>query len=312
MWAITCYYNPQNYRRRYDNYRVFRESLKRQKVPLITVELIFDCDVKQTDNDDKKFVLRQNEDAEVLVQLRTDSVMWHKERLLNIALSHVPEECENVCWMDCDIVFHRDDWCEKTVEKLKVCDVVHPYEFVQYCDANNKPIKTIKSFFDGNVKQQARAMWGLCCAIRVERLRQIGGFYEANIIGGGDNVFGYSLGFGVPNPEYYSIKHYEHLKRYLTKSYNVLRNNPVRISYVEGTVSHLWHGSARDRKYVERYKILKTLEYDPEKVFVILNEKQNQNEKHQKKPLRFNDTYRDEYNKILNEYFASRCEDNES
>ena len=39
LWAITCYFNPVGYRRRLENYRMFRQRLK---VPLVAVELSFD------------------------------------------------------------------------------------------------------------------------------------------------------------------------------------------------------------------------------------------------------------------------------
>ena len=42
LWAITCYFNPVGYRRRLENYRMFRQRLK---VPLVAVELSFDENV---------------------------------------------------------------------------------------------------------------------------------------------------------------------------------------------------------------------------------------------------------------------------
>ena len=41
LWAITSYYNPLAYRRRRENYRIFRQRLK---VPLLTVELAYGPD----------------------------------------------------------------------------------------------------------------------------------------------------------------------------------------------------------------------------------------------------------------------------
>ena len=31
--------------------------------------------------------------------------MWQKERLLNVALAAVPNNVEDVAWIDCDVVF---------------------------------------------------------------------------------------------------------------------------------------------------------------------------------------------------------------
>ena len=57
LWAITCYFNPVGYRRRLENYRMFRQRLK---VPLVAVELSFD----------EEFQLASG-DADILVQLRS-------------------------------------------------------------------------------------------------------------------------------------------------------------------------------------------------------------------------------------------------
>ena len=81
LWAITAYFNPAGYRRRRDNYRVFRERLQ---APLVTAEL--SCD--------GNFAL-SSDDADVLVQVHGDA-MWQKERLLNLALGAVPSACQAV------------------------------------------------------------------------------------------------------------------------------------------------------------------------------------------------------------------------
>ena len=98
LWAITSYFNPVGYRRRIENYRVFRQRLT---VPLVTVELSFDG-----------IFQLQRTDADVLVQIHGGDVMWQKERLLNIALQWLPSTCEKIAWLDCDVIFARHDWAE--------------------------------------------------------------------------------------------------------------------------------------------------------------------------------------------------------
>src|SRR5215204_6644330 len=91
LWAITSYFNPMRYGRRLANYRLFREHLK---VPLLTVELSFGAE---------DFELREGE-ADILVQLRGQDILWQKERLLNVALGELPSGCTKVVWLDCDVV----------------------------------------------------------------------------------------------------------------------------------------------------------------------------------------------------------------
>ena len=91
--AITCYFNPVGYRRRLENYRIFRQRLK---APLVTVELSFGGGFHLS-----------SQDADILVQLRSPSILWQKERLLNVALKS-PGRCNKVAWLDCDILFEND------------------------------------------------------------------------------------------------------------------------------------------------------------------------------------------------------------
>ena len=78
LWAVTSYFNPAGYHRKLPNYRTFRKQLA---VPLLAVEL----------SHSDKFELEPN-DADVLVQLNGGNVMWQKERLLNVGISHLPND----------------------------------------------------------------------------------------------------------------------------------------------------------------------------------------------------------------------------
>jgi hypothetical protein len=74
LWAVTSYFNPAGFRRRRENYRVFRDRLA---VPLAAVELSFNG----------HFELAP-QDAEILIQIPGRDVMWQKERLLNVAVGN--------------------------------------------------------------------------------------------------------------------------------------------------------------------------------------------------------------------------------
>ena len=105
LWGITCYFNPAGYQNRLINYRLFRSRLN---VPLVAVELSFTGE----------FELRAD-DAEILLQIAGGDVMWQKERLLNIALSALPRECDIVAWLDCDVIFASPTWADDARHALK-------------------------------------------------------------------------------------------------------------------------------------------------------------------------------------------------
>jgi 5-bromo-4-chloroindolyl phosphate hydrolysis protein len=76
FWALTTYYNSTGIKEKKKNYQFFRNNLKKQKVKLLTIE----CAFKK-----QKFELKK-EDADKLIQVRSNSILWQKERLLNIGL----------------------------------------------------------------------------------------------------------------------------------------------------------------------------------------------------------------------------------
>jgi hypothetical protein len=61
IWGITSFFNPQGYKSKLENFRLFRKrATKHQGLPLVVVELTFG---------DAKFGLQEGRDAEVLVQV---------------------------------------------------------------------------------------------------------------------------------------------------------------------------------------------------------------------------------------------------
>ena len=94
--AVTTYYNPCNYRHRLKNFHTFRDALN---APLLVMELSFDGN----------FQLK-SEDAEYVIQLDSGDLMWQKERLINLSLDYLPEQFQQIAWIDCDLVFSARRW----------------------------------------------------------------------------------------------------------------------------------------------------------------------------------------------------------
>lgn len=122
LWAITAYFNPARYRRRLENYRTFRARLD---VPLVAVELAYG----------PEFELGEG-DADVLIQLRGLDVMWQKERLLNLALQALPDECGKVVWMDCDLVVESTDWSGRLSALLDRHPLVQAFSRLSFLSAD--------------------------------------------------------------------------------------------------------------------------------------------------------------------------------
>ena len=256
-----------------DNYRIFRE---RMAAPLLTIELGYH------DN----FELRKN-DATHLIQLRADHVMWQKERLLNVARAELPDECEFVVWLDCDVVFERQDWLEATVDSLRESVLIQPYSVV--CDLK-RDADIPDTTKDGVLLERQSMAWqyrkgtinfnststsmlghyspGHAWAIRREAMEGPG-FYDAMILGSGDFAMAMAA-VGryddiaktyAMNPQ--QAKHY----RSWAKEWN--RAIGGSIGVVEGALYHLWHGELGDRGYDRRYASLEQFEFDPFKDIAI-------------------------------------------
>ena len=96
LWVVTTYFNPAGYRSRRENYRRFRTALG--DLPCLTVE----CALA-----DQPFELPPSPDV---LPLRAHDALWHKERLINLAISKLPRSCHFVAWIDADVLFQRLDW----------------------------------------------------------------------------------------------------------------------------------------------------------------------------------------------------------
>ncbi len=269
MWSITSYYNPLRYKRRLENYRVFRENLK---TPLVTVELSFDGE----------FELK-NIDADVLVQISGGAIVWQKEKLLNIAIKSVPREERSVAWIDCDIVFDRHDWMNEAEARLAAVNVVQLYsDVVDLSPAAPKPNhndRTAPLSAQGfvsvvkenhlNIKplvERGRSVgglsMGLAWAARKSLLKEHG-LYEAMIIGSGDRlmvgtIYGeFQKIIDVFNFNQARQKHYLRWARPFHEAVD------GRVEYVSGRIYHLWHGESANRKALERHRLFAGFDFDP-------------------------------------------------
>lgn len=274
FWGMTTFFNPCGYNIKLENYRRFRKANKKQGLKLLCVELAFD---------DADFELREG-DADILIQLRTSSVLWQKERLLNVGLKHLPKDCDKIAWLDADIIFYNDNWVEQTCKLLESYKVVQPFSFAV---RQTKGVHSIS--FDklpsGNVKNQKRhsmvygiiqfgkelppsdyiekGFSGLAWAIR-RHIFDKHGFYDRHILGSGDTLIGRSF-YGDKTSKvwcYGSKRMKIEFDRWLEEIYQEVSGS---VHYVDGEVLHLWHGRRKNRDYLRRQAILKKYDFDPHK-----------------------------------------------
>jgi hypothetical protein len=270
LWAITSYFNPVGYRRRLENYRVFRRCLT---IPLVTVELSFDGTFQLC-----------NEDADILVQIHGRDIMWQKERLLNIALERVPKNCNKIAWLDCDIVFGSEDWAEQASRALDASVVVHLFherhDLPRHATAHdlhswNVPPTSYsvvakiaageaspEDLFLADAPLELGSTAGLAWAARRQVLEKHG-LYDACILGTGDRAM---LCAALGELDYgarATLMNDRWRRHYLAWARPYSESVMGRVGSVRGRLFHLWHGNIEDRHYRERHSRLQAFDFDP-------------------------------------------------
>jgi hypothetical protein len=114
--VVTCYFNPGGFRRRRQNYERFREGMRNAAVTCMTVECAFGT---------TPFELAPALDV---LHVRSDSLLWQKERLLNLAAQALPATVRGIAWLDCDIVFRNVAWPSDLASRLSTHPVAQVFE----------------------------------------------------------------------------------------------------------------------------------------------------------------------------------------
>ena len=299
LWAISSYFNPSRYRSRLANYRAFRADLG---VPLVVVEA----------SSDGRFELEPG-DAEVVVRIEDAAVLWQKERLLNVALGHLPADCRHVAWLDCDVMFGARDWADRAVAALRTHRIVQLFSERRNLGRDGGVELSVtaaaRRIVDGTatpadlsdplaqLRQGSTA--GLAWAAHREALDECG-FYDACILGSGDrSMMCAALGevdHGVNSIDM-APRQAEHYRRWAAR---FAKSMGGRMGVVDGPIAHLWHGDMAARRYGTRSRALWRFGFDPfEDIAVGANGSWSWN------------TAKPEMHAYVREYFDSRREDGE-
>jgi len=269
FWTITTYYNPENYQNRLHNFHRFRTHLNSK---LLVVE----------HSVDGRFALTPN-DADILIQVTGGDVLWHKERLLNIAVDNLPNDAEYVAWVDCDVVFDNENWQQTAQSLLQNYPIIQLYSEVVHLprDMNETHIKNFQIV--GGTSFSKLVEIGISPRNAIELLRDLKGrvanpgmawaakrevityhrFYDRMILGAGDfafcsAVFGEYDNFLDSRLGYGKFRH-----DYRAWAEAIFNSVSGKIGCMNGRVFHLWHGELSNRLYQNRYDILVEYDFSP-------------------------------------------------
>jgi hypothetical protein len=265
LWVVTAYYNPCGYKSRLRNYQIFAESLRRSGIPLLTVECAFGSE---------SFSLPK---SDLVVQVGSNSLIWQKERLLNLGISWLPKSCKYVAWLDCDLVFENRNWAVDTVRLLDKVPVVQVFETCNRLPEGGLKDKErgeiCRSFASitpmnprileiGHFEKHGHTGYGWAAR---RNLLDKHGLYEYAIIGSADHYMAHAIygDFGGACMELATNKdncQLNHFRDWAEPFYADVRGE---LAAVPGNVFHLWHGNLINRGYLKRNHELTSRGFDP-------------------------------------------------
>jgi hypothetical protein len=192
LWVITTYYNPCRYKTRRDNYDLFAKAMRDSGINMITVECAFG---------DEGYELPESLDV---LHVRSKSLLWQKERLLNLAASWLPQSAKYVVWADCDILFQNPQWAVHTAELLKTHMVAQLFgSCLRLAKGNTLGATPDRAFSFGAVtpghldllscgRYDRHGHTGYAWAMRRELFDEVG-LYEHSVAGSADHYIAHAI-----------------------------------------------------------------------------------------------------------------------
>jgi hypothetical protein len=263
LHVVMVISNPCRYLRRFKLAHEFIERMKKeQNVILYIVEVAYKNDefhVTQIDN-------------ERHLRIRSwDSPIWLKENMVNIGVDLLlPSDWKAMAWIDADIEFDNPHWASDALKILNGSrDIIQLFSHCVDMDANEEQMKIFNSFGQQYIRNAENDFWhpGYAWAITRKAFEKLGGLYDLGILGSGDyNMAKSLLNQGAESIHQGNSQGYKDtLKLYQENAKN------LRLGYVPGVIRHYYHGSKKNRKYGDRWKILVKHQYDPN-IHVFKNE----------------------------------------
>jgi hypothetical protein len=267
LCVVAAFFNPCMSRTRTRNFEAFLRSLSESKVHWRCIECVFG---------DRGFELPPDPR---IVQIRSQSIVWQKERLLNSLIGQLPDQFSKVAWIDADVVFSNPYWLPETSDALHDHAVIQPFEaairlpeqgFHGQVQAHEVAVSFAALFRKRPESVAGDNFWshghtGFAWAGRRDWL-QAHGLYDAALSGTADHLMAHAF-VGTwecpcvfermkPGPRW------AHFDSWCRSTYSAVRSS---VSSIPGTVYSFWHGSviARNHGYYRADHCLDELGFDP-------------------------------------------------
>jgi hypothetical protein len=268
LCVIVPFFNPCHSAWRRDNFTTLAQTLNSSGVEWRAIECVFGNRQPELP-----------EDGHVR-GIRSESVLWQKERLVNAALRDLPDQFTKIAWIDGDVVFSNSRWICDTSDALETLAVVQPFETAVRLPANASrlppdedhvgEVSFAAMFRERTGTVEGHDYWahghtGFAWAARREWLEHTG-LYEACLSGTGDHLMAHSfVGTWECPCMFERMRPGPRWQHYSSWSRDVYRLIRSRVGSVPGTVMSMWHGkeTVRNDGYYRADHRLDDLGFDP-------------------------------------------------
>lgn len=258
---ISCFFNPQESPYRKKAFDIWYDSIKHMN------HLVLECVIGNA-----KPQLPENKNIQ---RVYTENLLWHKEALLNLAISKLPAKYEYVFWVDADVIFTNKDWLVDSVAELENgAEILQPFEYCYHLDKDESTPKTI---YQENIPSAQRRVWRSFCANYVDNslshnnndydIHGHVGFawgatreilervplYDRALIGGADHIIAHAAAGQIPHKciDKSFTEDLDAVYDWSRKFYEVVGG---AIAYTKGDLYHIWHGDIEKRQYLKRIR----------------------------------------------------------
>jgi hypothetical protein len=264
LHVVCVISNPCLYATRYILAREFIKRMESESNIILYV-----CELLYEDQAQTKYYVTEKGNPRHL-QIKTKTPLWHKENMINVTVNKLlPEDWKAMAWIDADILFESGSWA---LDALKLLN--GQYDILQlfsHCVDMDKKEDTMHIFQSFGYKYSTGRKYvkcgldfwhpGYAWACTKKAFLKMGGLYDCGILGAGDHNMSFSI---INNPKAsitqdVSPDYIDSVLQYAT------RVNTLRLGYVPGVIRHYFHGSKKNRKYMERRQILVKHQYSPYK-----------------------------------------------
>jgi hypothetical protein len=241
--VVLCHFSPAGFRRPAENARRVVSDMREAGIPVYPIELVQGG--------------RRQEIVNPHLVVEADSVMFHKENLLNLALDSLPSRHSKAVFLDADVRFSDRNWLDRVSHVLDSADVIQPMEWCFWSSTRSK-ISAAEQLSRGRRLNVGNVHPGFATAARRDWLDRVGGLYDLAVVGNGDaclwHAVGSSMGLGFQGESLAPyLSKYKGYDEYVEK----VKASSPRVASMRGCFAgHLPHGTANNRRYVERHKML--------------------------------------------------------